>query len=52
MSKEFKCCKCGSQDVGIKWEVSYLNHGEYLQCRCHRCRYEWSEKPLDHKEQE
>ena len=39
----FKCKKCHSIDVNIKYSVS----SELLICKCKRCEHTWSENTMD-----
>jgi len=53
MKREFKCTKCGNNDVSVKLKdyISYTLHDErcdeFLSCYCKNCGYRWHEKPSD-----
>lgn len=42
------CKKCGHDRIG---GPSYQELGNVLECWCMRCRYSWTEKPLDAQKQ-
>ena len=46
-----RCSKCGYEDASSVYTHDYAGF-EYVQRVCGRCGYGWSEKPLDHEEEQ
>jgi hypothetical protein len=52
MKKSDECVKCGSEDIGYRFEVFTYSGCEYLNLTCKVCNYRWNRRPNDFKEKE
>ena len=48
---EFKCVKCGNEDIAIAYGSGNDSHEERLDCVCLRCAYAWVSETLDNKKE-
>ncbi len=41
--KTFRCRKCGSRDIYVKYRARIFDD---LECKCRNCSFTWFEEPL------
>ena len=48
---EFRCPKCGSRSLAVRYEWRYMlpDKPSMLAIECYRCGYRWDEAPLDER---